>query len=363
MAKHLKNMLLFSALLSCAVAGPVLSQADTVPRSATRSPSTAEHEGYVFLYFKNNDERLYIALSNGNDILSFTEANNGNPVLTSTYGDKGLRDPYIIRSQDGSGFHILATDLCVGCGTSWYDASRFGSRYLEIWDTPDLINFSEQHHTLVSPESYGMSWAPEAHWDAELGTYFTHWASAIYDNETNPNREDSVPIKMVYALTDDFKTFSEPKVWQDYPPEGRIDASVFRDDDGTYYRFTKGTIDGCADFVQESSSTLTAPQEDWKLITSCIGRNLGTDDLEGPIVFKTNPGDVGGERYILLGDMIIDAATNRGYVPLESTDLSSGQWTLKDTNSYPFHPRHGVVTPVTAGELEALRVAYNVTSE
>ena len=322
-----------------------------------------QYEGYAFIYFKNNDERLYLALGNGNNALSFTEVNGGEPVLTSTLGDKGLRDPYIIRSKEGDQFHILATDLCVGCGTSWYDSSRFGSRHIEIWDTPDLITFSEQQHVLVSPESYGMSWAPEAYYDAALDTYVTHWSSAIYNDTENPNREQSEYIRVVYATTDDFKSFGEPKIWEDYPPEGRIDVSVFRDSDDTYYRFTKATVDGCADFVQESSSDLTAKQEDWTFITSCIGRNLGTDDLEGPIIFKAKPGDVNGDVYFLLGDMIIDAATNKGQVPMTSTELSSGNWTLKDTNSYPFHPRHGVVTPVTASELEALWNAWDKTQD
>lgn len=355
-------MLFFSTLFSCALAGSVLSQAGVDLRGSSY-PTAAQYEGYAFLYFKNNDERLYLAISNGNNILSFSEVNDGKPILTSTQGDKGLRDPYLIRSKEGDSFFILATDLCVGCGTGWGSASRWGSRYLEIWETSDLITFSEQHHTLVSPPEYGMSWAPEAIYDSDADNYLVHWASGIYNDTENPGREKAEYIRIVYSTTKDFKTFTEPTVWEDYPPEGRVDASVFRDDDGTYYRFTKGSVDGCADFIQESSPSLTAKQEDWKFIKSCIGKNLGTADLEGPVILKTNSEDVNGERYILLGDMIIDSADNRGYVPLETDNLSSGNWTLGNVNSYPFHPRHGVVKSLTGDEIKALRAAYNITSE
>jgi hypothetical protein len=355
-------MHLLSTLFSFALAGPILAQAAVAPRGSSY-PAAADYEGYAFLYFKNNDEKLYLAISNGNNILSFTEVNDGKPILTSTQGDKGLRDPYIIRSKEGDKFFILATDLCILCGTGWGEAGRWGSRYLEIWETPDLINFSHQQHTLVSPKEYGMSWAPEAIYDSDADNYLVHWSSAIYNETENPGREEAEYIRVVYATTEDFKTFSEPTVWEDYPPEGRIDVSVYRDNDGTYYRFTKGVIDGCSDFLQESSPSLTAKQEDWSLIKSCIGKDLGTSDLEGPIILKTNPGDVNGERYVLLGDMIIDSSNNRGYVPLETDDLSSGVWRLGDTNSYPFHPRHGYVTPLTGDEMEALRAAYNITSE
>jgi hypothetical protein len=351
----------FSTLISCALAGPALAQAGVDPRGSSY-PTAAEYEGYAFLYFKNNDERLYLAISNDNNILSFSEVNNGNPILTSTQGTKGLRDPYLIRSKEGDKFFILATDLCAGCGIDWGQAGRWGSRYLEIWETPDLINFSEQHHTLVSPYEYGMSWAPEAIYNPDADNYLVHWGSSIYNDTENPGREEGEYIRIVYSTTQDFKTFSEPVVWEDFPPEGRVDASVFRDGDGTYYRFTKGVVNGCSDFVQDSSPSLTANQADWKFITSCIGKDRGTGDLEGPVILKTNPGDINGERYVLLGDMIIDGAGNRGYVPFETDSLSSGSWTLKDVNTYPFHPRHGVVQPLTGDEINALRAAYGATS-
>ncbi|KAL8383436.1 hypothetical protein RB595_010569 [Gaeumannomyces hyphopodioides] len=337
---------------ACAAPGP--RQTGAVARSIQQN----DLEGYAFLYFTGSDEQIYLAASNGNNALSFTELNGGKPILKSAYGDKGVRDPFVTRSVDGSKFYILATDLCIGCGTSWGDAQTRGSRHIEIWESPDLVTFSAERHVLVSPEAYGNTWAPEAYWDAELGTYVVYWASGIYDDSPeggNPGRARITYQRLVYATTNDFVTFSSPRVWQDEPPHGRIDSTVIHSN-GTYHRFTKATTaDGCADIVQESSPSLTAGLGSWKRVASCIGKGAGTRDVEGPSIFRTNPGDVGGGgRYVLL----VDEFGGNGYVPLESDDLASGRWTLNRNFSYPKTPRHGTIIPLTAAELERIKVAY-----
>lgn len=328
-------------------AQPISSRADVAAQ--------AGYEGYAFLYFTGSDEQIYLAASNGNDALSFTELNNGEPILTSTIGDKGVRDPFIMRSAEGDKFFIIATDLCIGCGTSWEDAQKRGSLHIEVWESEDLITFSEQRHVLVSPENYGNTWAPEAYYDNELGTYVVYWASGIYDDATNPARETMEYQRMVYATTDDFVTFTEPQLWQDDPPKGRIDSTVIQED-GVYYRFTKATIDDCADIVQESSSSLTAGLGDWSRIASCIGINAGTEEVEGPSIFKTNAGDINGERYILLADEF----GGSGYVPLESDDLKTGEWVLSQDYTYPVTPRHGTILALTAAELDGIIEAYGM---
>ncbi|KAF5226985.1 hypothetical protein FAUST_12064 [Fusarium austroamericanum] len=352
-------------ILSTLAALPILiSGSPTIPGSQARAQSArsqiacdSNYEGYAFLYFSNRDENIYLAASNGNNALSFTELNNGKPILTSTMGDGGVRDPFILRSHQGDKFYILATDLCIGCGTSWGDSQRFGSRYLEICESNDLITFSPQRHVEVSPANFGNTWAPEAYYDKDLKTYVVYWASSIYDNASNPDHDPIEYQRMVYATTDDFVTFSEPQVWQDDPPHGRIDSTVIKEG-GVYYRFTKATVNGCADIVQESDASLTAGLNDWHMIASCIGKNAGTQEVEGPSIFKTNCGDINGPRYILLADEF----GGNGYVPLESTDLASGQWTLRTDYSYPVSPRHGTIVPLTLEELEGIQKAFSTTS-
>lgn len=263
------------------------------------------YEGYAFAYFTGSTiegENIFFAASEGNDALQWTELNNGQPVLTSKYGTTGLRDPFIMRSVEGDTFWLLATDLSIGSGTSWGDSVKTGSRYLEIWESNDLVTWSAQRHVLVSPPTAGNTWAPEAFYDEDTGSYVVFWALSLY-NETDVNREGSTYHRMLIATTRDFVTFSEPTVWQD-AGMSRIDSDVF-EEDSVYYRFTKdegasGT--GCSDIIMEQSLNLTATLDGWSVIDSCIGRNAGTSAVEGPTSFKSNAGDINGDKYYLFVD-------------------------------------------------------------
>ncbi|EMR62709.1 putative endo- -beta-xylanase protein [Eutypa lata UCREL1] len=271
-------------------------------------------EGYAFAYFTGDSvagEKIYFASSNGNNALQWQELNGGQPVLTSTQGTKGLRDPFIIRSPEGDKFFLIATDLSIGSGTSWGDAVKFGSRYIEVWESEDLETWSAQRHVLVSPETAGNTWAPEAYYDEDLGSYVVFWASSLY-SDNDPNRTGQTYHRMFYATTRDFVTFSEPQIWQD-AGLSRIDSTVIRVDD-VYYRFTKdegGGSTGCTDIIQESSSSLEATLDSWTEVTTCIGRNAGTSNVEGPTTFKSNPGDANGDKFYLFVDEYSGPAQKR----------------------------------------------------
>ena len=55
--------------------------------------------GYLFVHFTGEEklgEQIYFALSR--DGLHWMDLNNGNPVLLSDIGEKGVRDPFILRN-------------------------------------------------------------------------------------------------------------------------------------------------------------------------------------------------------------------------------------------------------------------------
>ena len=338
---------------------------DSASRTFTANVNAAaqldELEGYAFSYFVDSSlqgENIFFAASNGNDALAWTELNGGEPVLTSTQGTKGLRDPFLIRSHEGDTFWLIATDLSIGSGTSWGDAVRQGSHFLEIWESNDLINWSEQRHIEIAPSNAGNTWAPEAYYDEELGAYLVFWASSLYA-EDDPDHTGESYHRMMYAVTRDFINFDEPVIWQDNGMS-RIDSTVLRESD-VYYRFTKdegasGT--GCSDIIQESSSTLRDTLDSWTTIATCIGRDAGTQAVEGPTAFKANPNDVHGEKFYLFVDEYVD----RGYIPLQTDDIANPDWTVPAEYSLPSSPRHGTVLPVTAAELSALREALGTSS-
>ena len=72
---------------------------------------------YLLVHFTGQSargEQIYFSVSE--DGLHWNDLNNSEPVLVSTIGDKGVRDPSIIRSPDGKKFYLLATDLRIANG-------------------------------------------------------------------------------------------------------------------------------------------------------------------------------------------------------------------------------------------------------
>lgn len=352
-------------LASCSSAytigrGPTSGYEHSAAKLAERQ-STGALEAYVFAYFTGNSisgEKIYLAASKGNNALQWEQLNGGRPVLTSTLGTKGLRDPFLLRSNDGKKFFLIATDLSIGSGTSWGDSVRKGSLFLEVWESTNLVNWSAQRHVRVSPANAGNTWAPEAYWDDALKTYVVFWASSLYaDND--PNHTGNSYHRMLYVTTSDFVTFSEPKVWQD-AGMSRIDSTVIKAD-GVYHRFTKdegagGT--GCTDIIQERSTSLTATLGSWTREAACIGRDAGTSAVEGPTVFRANAGDANGSKFYLF----VDEYGGRGYIPLATTDISKPVWRVPASYSLPTSPRHGSVVPITKAELNALKAGLSTTA-
>ncbi|KAL5614298.1 hypothetical protein BROUX41_004406 [Berkeleyomyces rouxiae] len=318
-----------------------------------KSHTIGEMTGYGFAFFTGNTiegENIYFASSVGNNALEWQELNNNKPVLRSNFGTKGLRDPFIIRSHEGDVFYLIATDLSIGSGTSWGDAVRKGSRYLEIWESTDLKTWSDQRHVLVSPETAGMTWAPEAFYDESLGEYVVYWASALYPAD-DKEHTTSTYHRMMYATTRDFVNFSEAKVWQD-AKASRIDSTVIKNS-ANFHRFTKdegASESGCTDIIQERSTELLGAVDRWTVIDTCIGQKAGAKAVEGPTVFKSNPGDVNGDKFYLF----VDEYGGRGYIPLETADIEKPEWKVSAKYTLPKSPRHGTVIPLTADELTSL---------
>ncbi|MFK0116132.1 family 43 glycosylhydrolase [Streptomyces sp. NPDC090994] len=314
------------------------------------------YAGYLFAYFTGegtaDGEQIRYALSRGNDPLHWRELNGGEPVLTSTIGERGLRDPFVIRAPEGDKFYAIATDLRMyrNSSGSWDEVQRHGSTSVMVWESTDLVHWTDQRLVKVAPDNAGNAWAPEAYWDASLDAYVVFWASKLYADD-DPEHTVSTYNKMMYATTEDFRTFSEPKVWSD-PGYSVIDSTVVAHE-GTYYRYTKDernptSSTPCSKFITaEKSKELTGTSYDF--VADCVGSGA-IDRGEGPTVFKSNT----EEKWYLF----IDEYGGRGYVPFETTDLGSGEWTVSEDYQLPASPRHGTVLPVTQEEYDRLLTAY-----
>jgi beta-xylosidase len=346
-----RRVVLASSLAALAV--PAVASARAAAQGQRQEQAYA---GYLFAYFTGegtaDGEQVYFALSRGDDPLSWQELNGGRPVLSSTLGDTGVRDPFVIRSPEGDRFFLIATDLKIYGNGDWDYVQRHGSRSIMVWESTDLTTWSAQREVQVAPENAGNTWAPEAYFDASLGEYVVFWASKLYA-EDDPDHAGDSYNRMMYATTSDFVTFSEARVWSD-PGYSVIDSTVIAHE-GTYYRFTKDernpdSSSPCSKYIiAERSADLLATS--WELVAECIGSTDLTRG-EGPTVFKSNA----EEKWYLF----IDEYGGRGYVPFETTDLGSGVWTVPADYRLPSSPRHGTVIPLTQAEHDRLAAQWGV---
>ncbi|MCE6998440.1 Ig-like domain repeat protein [Saccharothrix sp. S26] len=345
----------------------------TIPVTVLPMPAPAEHEAYFFPYFvgesTDDGEKIYFAASKGDDPLSWDELNNGRPVLTSTMGEKGLRDPFLIRSHEGDKFYLLATDLKIFGGNNFSEAQESGSKHLMVWESTDLVHWSEQRMIKVSSDFAGNTWAPEAFYDEASGNYVVYWASNLYPTTDVASRDFRTSYnRMMYATTRDFRTFSEAKPWVDVKRGtglGMIDATVVRDGD-TFYRFIKD--EASMTVRQEKSTDLMAPvtgtlptttSSPWSLVRERIGVGQpnpwgGTfTGGEGPTVFRDN--EVPRRWHMMIDQPSYHGG--QGYLAFQTDDIASGVWTTVPDAALPRSPRHGTVIPISQAELDALRAA------
>ncbi|RXD07604.1 glycoside hydrolase family 43 [Sphingomonas sp. UV9] len=357
------------AIVTAEGSSPVTVPIDLTVAAASASGKGAK-EAYLFVYFTGDSvdgEKLRFAISDGNTALQWKDLNHAKPVLESTFGTRGLRDPFIMRSAEGDRFFLLATDLSTG-RTGWGGATDRGSSYLEIWESTDLVHWGEQRHVKVSAPKAGMTWAPEASYDPTIGAYVVYWTSTMFKDAARTKADGNGP-QILMSTTRDFRSFTAPVPWlkaADVPGlvrnKGMIDATVLKDGND-YFRFVKGTqAQGCAsaDILGQRATSLRAAgtSGEWSVIARCIGRTAGTPEVEGPSAFVANPGDTGGFRYYVW----VDNYGGVGYIPLGTNSLSGDvRWTYPKTFQLPASPRHGSVLSITASEREALAARWGVS--
>ena len=322
-------------------------------KAAPEEIDESEYTDYFFTYFAgegySDGEQIYFASSQ--DGLNWTDLNNNKPVLTSSLGEKGVRDPFIIRSFEGDKFYMIATDLKINGGNGWTAAQEAGSQALMVWESTDLVNWSEQRMVEVSADiDAGCTWAPEATYDVETGEYVVYWASKV-------GTDGYAKQRLYYAKTRDFYTFTEPKVFID-TQQSSIDTTILYED-GVYYRYTKNE-GGSTNEFGAPSKTIYAQKSDQLL--GGTWDNITTDSLkkeahvEGPTIFKLNEDDqTATQKYCLL----VDNFGGIGYYPLVTDDLSDGEFSRPSTSyKMPSRARHGTPIRITAAEYARVMQQY-----
>lgn len=306
--------------------------------SQRTDPSLA---GYLGVFFLGADPYVYFYLSNGNNPISLKALNKGLPIFKPTKGTGGVRDPTIIPgggSEAGKKWYIIGTDLNIA-KTTWDAAQRKGSKGIFVWESTDLINWVNERLVVVEDNTAGMVWAPEAIWDPAKGQYLVHWASKFYPTSDPNHTGTPSSIRIRYAYTSDFRTFSTPQTYIDRSPTNIIDLTILplnpsNSSSQSFLRFMKDESLKTV-FVESSTTGLFGS---W---TRAGGSSaIIQSGVEGPAAYWDNT--VAGKVHLLL-----DFYGSDGYRPYESTNPGSNSgWTASSRSGWPTGLRHGSVLPI-----------------
>ncbi|KAL2844556.1 glycosyl hydrolase [Aspergillus pseudoustus] len=312
------------------------------PASSLGKKADPTKVGYLAVYWTTEDESVYFSLSSNDDPLNFQSLNGGNAIVSPTLGTKAIRDTSIIegKGDDAGKYYIIGTDLDIDT-TNWNAATRNGSRGIFVWESTDLVTWTDERLVTVEDETAGMVWAPDAIWDEEQGQYFVHWASQLYAEDDPGHTGDPVLNNSLrYAYTSDFKTFSEPQTYITLGTTSAIDLSFLQLDASTFVRYY---VDGATTSPVQDIST-TGLLGEWTALTGTIENSAS---FEAPYPIWDNGEE--GKAYLFCDRV----GSPPGIFAWESSDVESGNWARNDTYDLTWM-RHLSVLAVTQEQFDAL---------
>jgi hypothetical protein len=355
------------------------------PAAAPSADNKNEPYGYLLVHFKEDPngyaERIYMDLSDGDNPHRWNPLNNGEPILTSTLGTTGVRDPHIIRNPRTGTWYIIATDLRVFGGETgseqgygWYDWSHHGSTNLIIWESQDLVHFSDPRELDVSVRKdgthleLGMAWACECLWVDDFyeeghqggrGAFVMYWSSKVFADGDTEHSNESVCDTVLWGSTTDFTqdSYEYGGVFIDTGGNSIDTTMVQRKlEDGVIrtYRITKDNSFGHGIWMDSTDAQRWwEPKTPWKRIQENIGDEYQVGNgVEGPAVFPSHSCSADGKAQWYL---FVDVIPSIGYKPMITTDLDSGWRPLEDPDFFLSpHTKHGGVASLTREEYERL---------
>lgn len=317
------------------------------------------YSSYLFAFFSNNSpqgEQIRYAISD--DAFEYTSLNEGRPVVSSDTISlkKSIRDPHIMRGEDGKTFYMVLTDMRSSQGWQSNDG-------LVLMKSTDLIHW--QHTAIDFPtrfpnlEGFDRAnlhavWAPQTIWDPIEKKYMIYYSIGRHDWDyptEDPNFNQPY-FKIFYSyVNEDFTDITEPKLLFDFGTAAIDGDIVYDEKNKEYVLFFKdegrSVINKNGNFrtrqgvMRATSKSLTGPY-------TVEYRHLqkpGQYPVEGSSVFPL----INSDEFILMYDCYAN-----GFYQFCKGDLKNFTY-VKDTPTRgTFTPRHGSVMHITKQERERL---------
>lgn len=301
---------------------------------------------YLFVHFTNDgkEDKESIWFSVSRDGLNWTDLGGEKPFISSEKGTTGIRDPFIVYDEKHKKYFMIGTDLCTTKGGNWYDYSHRGSRCLLVWESENLVDWTDGRLVEVGIDRAGCVWAPEAVYCREKGMWLVFFASCVREKGQLHHKQ------RIYATyTDDFVNFTPTFKYIDAKTDV-IDTNIVWED-GWYYRFSKDethkkiTAERCRTLVPEGDEKFE------RIESSLLSEFFG---LEGPEAYYIEE----AKKWCLIVDQY---HTGKGYLPFLCDELSRCDFYIPEDGSYSMGPRkkrHGGVIKITEEEAVRLEKAF-----
>lgn len=300
-----------------------------------------DYVAYLFSYFTGNhmnEEAVRYAVSM--DGYSYWTLNDNKPIIDSKVisSTGGVRDPHILRCEDGKSFYMVVTDMVSDNG---WDSNRG----MVLLKSTDLVNWS---HSIINmqkrysgQEKLKRVWAPQTVYDPEVKKYMVYWSMKYGDGADI--------IYYAYANDEFTDLIGEPKPLF-LPENGRscIDGDIVYKD-GIFHLFYKTEGHGNGIKVATTHSLTSGKwkeEPDYKQQT--------TDAVEGAGTFKL----INQDKYVLIYDVYMKGK----YQFTETTDLKNFK-VIDNDIKMNFHPRHGTIIPITRNELKDITDKWGKPAE
>ena len=300
-------------------------------KTSDQKAQLKENVAYLFTYFTGNskaEEAIRFALST--DGYHYSALNNNNAIISSEKisSTGGVRDPHILRGEDGKTFYMVATDMVSANGWN-------SNRAMVLLKSNDLIHWTSAvvniQKRFPNNENLLRVWAPQTIYDKTAKKYMVYWSMK--------NGDDPDKIYYAYANADFTDLETTPKQLFFSPTNGScIDGDIIYDK-GKYNLFfkTEGNGNGIKKAVSDKLTEGYVLQDKYLQQTK--------EAVEGAGVFKLNHGD----EYILMYDVYMKGR----YQFTKSKDLTNFSVVDQDI-TMDFHPRHGTILPINQQELSRL---------
>lgn len=213
----------------------IISLCANIAISAQNSSKKSTYEGYLFAYFEGSGEpakQEQIRFAVSADGVNWKALNNNEPIISSADISQtgGVRDPHILRGEDGKTFYMVATDMFTR--KNGWDSNPG----IVLLKSGDLINWT---HGIIDlektyPERFANTkwvWAPQTIYDPTVGKYMVYFTVRFHYNEK---------LDFYYAYANkDFTAFESEPTLMFSTKYGAIDGDIIFKD-GMYHLFYKG---------------------------------------------------------------------------------------------------------------------------